>query len=68
MARFTLTSNPLADYLRNSREELQKVTWPTRKDVVRDTLVVVAISVALGLFFAGADYVLQIGFERLLEV
>lgn len=66
MARFSLMHNPLATYLRNSREELTKVTWPTRKDVVRNTLVVIAISAGVGVFFAAADYALQYGFEKLL--
>lgn len=68
MSRFSLSNNPLTNYFRNSKDELQKVTWPTRAQVVRDTIVVIAISIALGVFFAAVDYVLQNGFERLLQI
>lgn len=67
MARFTLSDNPLTNYVRGSKEELRKVTWLTRDEVIRDTIVVLSISVAIGLFFAGVDYLLQFGFEQLLQ-
>ncbi len=35
--------------------ELKKVTWPSRREVVNLTTVVVVISLALGLVMGGAD-------------
>ena len=43
-------------YLRESREELQKVTWPTKKQVFQYTMLVIAISIAVALFLGGLDY------------
>jgi preprotein translocase subunit SecE len=43
-------------YMRDVREEMRKVTWPTRKQVVRDTIIVVAISLAAALYFGVIDY------------
>lgn len=37
--------------------ELKQVVWPTRKEVVRLTLVVITVSVAAGLLIGGLDYV-----------
>lgn len=54
-------------YLRESKEELRKVVWPTRQVVLRDTIIVVAISVAMAVFFGALDFGLNIGFEKLLE-
>ena len=63
--------NPLkaaAQYFRESKEELEKVTWPTRQTTIRYSLLVVAVSVGVGLLFAGLDSGLTIGFEKLIEL
>jgi preprotein translocase subunit SecE len=39
--------------------ELKKVTWPTREETRNLTIVVIGISVALGLFLGGIDFVLS---------
>lgn len=44
--------------------ELKKVTWPDRETTKNLTLVVIAISVALGAFLGGLDWVLQQLFAR----
>jgi len=49
--------NPLA-YVKQSKEELDKVVWPTRSDTVRLTLVVLGISVIVGAYVAGIDAIL----------
>jgi len=35
--------------------ELKKVTWPTRQETIKLTVVVIAISVLVGLFIGGLD-------------
>jgi len=42
-------------YLNESWSELKKVTWPTRETVIRLTLLVIAVSVAVGLYIAVLD-------------
>lgn len=37
-------------------EELQKVTWPTRKETYKNTTVVIAISLLIGVFIGIIDY------------
>lgn len=56
----------IAQYLRESKEELEKVTWPTRKATIRYSVIVVGVSVAVGAFFAGLDWALNIGLEKLI--
>lgn len=46
-------------FLKESRVELQKVTWPSRQDTVRYTLTVIVISAAMALFLGGLDYLFQ---------
>jgi preprotein translocase subunit SecE len=51
------------------REELKKVTWPTRDELVKATRMIVVLSIVLGLIIGLMDYVFQLifveGFARL---
>jgi len=49
----------LSEYLRNVRTELAKVSWPTRREVAGATLLVVVLSIAVSLFVALCDFVLN---------
>lgn len=46
------------------RSELSKVTWPTRNEVVRLTLIVFTVSAVIGLYVGGLDYM----FTKILTV
>lgn len=37
--------------------ELSKVVWPTRKETIRLTLLVIVVSLAVGFFIGGLDIV-----------
>ncbi len=45
-------------FLGNIQDELKKVTWPTRKDVIRLTLVVIIISLIIGFYVGIIDILL----------
>ena len=40
-----------------TRDELKKVVWPTRQETIRLTLVVIIISLIVGIFLGGLDFV-----------
>ncbi len=42
-------------FLREVVSELKKVTWPTREETVKLTVIVIVISVAVGAFIGGLD-------------
>ena len=42
-------------YFNESWAELKKVTWPTRETVIRLTLLVIAVSIAVGVYIAVLD-------------
>ena len=42
--------------------ELRRVTWPSREETVRLTIIVIAVSVAIGAFLGLVD----LGFSRLM--
>ena len=53
----------LRTYLAEAWGELKKVAWPTRQTVVNLTLIVIAVSVAVGAYIA----VLDLGLTQLLD-
>jgi preprotein translocase subunit SecE len=53
-------------FLSDVREELRKVTWPTRKMVVTETIVVLVVLVFFTLLITGLDQVYSFGFNKFL--
>ncbi len=51
-------TNPFV-FLQQVRTEVSKVTWPSRKETVITTVMVLIMSVAAALFFLGVDWVLS---------
>lgn len=58
--------NKVLSYLQESKEELLKVTWPNKQEVVQYTILVVAISLGVAAFIGIVDFVLNLGVETLL--
>ena len=50
--------NP-AEFAREVRREVAKVTWPTRKETVITTIMVLVMVIAAALFFLAVDQVLS---------
>ena len=46
-------------FLKESRTELRKVTWPTREETIRYTAAVIVISLAIAGLLGGADYIFK---------
>ena len=46
-------------FLTQVRNELERVTWPTRKEVYATTLVVILTSIMFGVYLWGIDLVLS---------
>ena len=47
-------------FLVGVREEMKKVTWPTREELVKATRMIVILSIVLGITIGLMDYVLQL--------
>lgn len=47
--------NAISRYFRESRGELRKVTWPTRDEAWRLTLIVLGVTFAFAIFLWGVD-------------
>jgi preprotein translocase subunit SecE len=51
-------TNPI-EFLQQVRTEVSKVTWPTRKETVITTIMVLVMVIAAALFFLAVDQVLS---------
>jgi preprotein translocase subunit SecE len=47
-------------FLRESKAELKKVSWPTRKQVWYSTLVVLGLTFVVGVYLGAVDAILSI--------
>lgn len=43
-------------FIKEARGEFNKVVWPSRKEAIRLTLIVVAAATVIGLLVTGLDY------------
>jgi len=58
--------NP-AKFFTEVKAELSKVTWPTKDQVIRLTTVVIVISLAVGLFIGGLDFIFTKAVELVVQ-
>jgi preprotein translocase subunit SecE len=49
-----------AGFLSAVRDELKKVTWPTKPELVKATRMIIVLSILLGLTIGLMDYALQL--------
>ena len=53
-------------YVSEAWSELKKVAWPTRQTVVNLTLIVIAVSIAVGAYIAVLDIALKSAVDQVL--
>ena len=56
----------ICKYFRELRSELKKVTWPTPKQVLKNTLIVAACVLVVGVFIWLFDFVARVGIDALI--
>ena len=55
-------------YFRELRSELKKVVWPTPQQVLKNTLIVAACVLVVGVFIWLFDFVSRIGIDGLINL
>jgi preprotein translocase subunit SecE len=60
-------ANPLK-FLREVRQEVNKVTWPSRNETMVSTVMVLVMVTVASLFFLAADQVISWGVQLLLSI
>ncbi len=63
-----MTKATPAQFVREVRQELSKVTWPTRKETVLTTIMVFIITLIAAVFFLFADVILANSVEWVLKL
>ncbi|MFZ5671364.1 MAG: preprotein translocase subunit SecE [Pseudomonadota bacterium] len=58
-------TNPL-EFLQEVRQEAKKITWPTRKETMITTVMVLIMVVLASVFFLVVDAILKWGVEKML--
>ena len=54
------------DFLRQVRQEVSKVTWPTRRETITSTIMVIIMVIFMALFFFLVDQVLSLGIAAII--
>ena len=55
------------NYIKLSIVELKKVVWPTKKEIIRHTLLVIGISLGVAIFLGAVDYALSLGMQNFIK-
>lgn len=48
-------------FLKETRTELTKVTWPTKDEIIGSTVVTVVVSIVVSIFIGAVDFLLDKG-------
>ncbi|MDP6352061.1 MAG: preprotein translocase subunit SecE [Alphaproteobacteria bacterium] len=56
------------EFVRQVRQEMDKVTWPTRKETSVTTLMVFVMVFVMAMFFLGVDQLLSWGVRLILGI
>ncbi len=60
--------NKITQYFKDSYKEMRKVTWPTKKEIIDHTLVVISVSLGVATFLGGLDYLFNFALEKSLTL
>lgn len=55
--------NKFINYLKESKEELKKVSWPTKQTTMNHTLIVIGVSLAVAIFLGAIDFLLSLALQ-----
>jgi preprotein translocase SecE subunit len=59
-------ANKITALLSETKEELVRVTWPTRENVIKHTFLVIAVSVGLAIYLGAADLLFTFGLQQII--
>lgn len=56
----------LSNYISDTMEEMKHVSWPTKKQTLMFTLVVIVISIAVAAYLGFFDYLFSLGLRNII--
>ena len=60
--------NPLLKFIQEVKQEAFKVSWPTRKETIQGSLMVVAMAIVAAIFFLLLDQIFEIFLRTSIKV
>ena len=57
-----------AQFVRQVRQELQKVTWPARKDTFISSALVILLIIVFSLFFLLTDQIWSFSIKKIIQI
>ncbi|MBI3631603.1 MAG: preprotein translocase subunit SecE [Candidatus Staskawiczbacteria bacterium] len=54
------------EFFKEVKTELYKVTWPTKNETLRYTVIIIGLSLIFAVFFGGFDLLIQYGINQLI--
>ena len=54
------------EFFKEVKTELSKVTWPTKNETIRYTVIIISLSLLFAIFFGGLDLLIQYGINELI--
>ena len=57
----------LINYLKESKEEIKRVAWPSKKEATRSTVIVIVVSLFLAAFLGVLDFLLTKVFQLIIS-
>ena len=63
MSETEKTSKP--GFIKNLKSEFKKCTWPKKEELAKQSALVIAVSVILGVIISGFDWVIRLGLTAL---
>ncbi|MGI3186479.1 preprotein translocase subunit SecE [Nioella aestuarii] len=62
-----MATNPI-QFMQQTRSEIAKVVWPTRREVFMTTMMVFALAIVCAIFFSVVDILIRWGLELILTM
>ena len=53
-------SGKISDFLNGIKAEFKKIVWPTKDDIVRETIAVISSSIAIGIIISILDFIFKL--------
>ncbi len=61
------SGNRIVRFFKEVKSEMKKVVWPSRKQVIKNTLVVIAAVIIIGVVIWALDMLFSFGLEQIVK-
>lgn len=60
--------NAIKNYIQGAVQELNHVTWPTKAQIIRISIIVIGFIIVSAFILGGVDYIFTLFFQLLLNI